>query len=123
MKITILISIFLGLCSWIQSFAFLKARRKEEKSELTVTFFSRDRSVDRHFIAENLTDHKQISIVSMGLEVLCGFVTSNKFHMRFWMITGSDLFGDAVMLPCIISFLLKKALYLGNSNYGAILKI
>lgn len=114
MKITILISMFLGLCSWIQNFAFLKAKRNEEKSELAATFFSRGRSVVPHFIADNLTHHKPISIVSMGLESLCEFVAFKKFQMRFWMITGSDLFGDAVMLPHIISFLLKKTPLLGE---------
>lgn len=86
----------------MQNFAFLKAKRNEEKSELAATFFSRNRSVDPHFIADNLTHQKPISIVSMGLQVFCEYVTFKKFQMRFWMITGSDLFGDAAKLLHII---------------------
>lgn len=55
--------------------------------------------MDPHFIADNLTHHKSILIVSMGLQVLCEFVTSKKFQARFWMMSGSDLFGDFLMLP------------------------
>lgn len=55
--------------------------------------------MDPHFIAGNLTHHKSILIVSMGLQALCEFVTSKKFQARFWMMSGSDLFGDFLMLP------------------------
>lgn len=70
--------------------------------------------MDPHFFADNLTHRKSISIVSVGLQALCEFVTFKKFQMKFWMVTGSDMFCDAVRLPHIILFLLKKKALLGE---------
>lgn len=53
-------------------------------------------------ISLQTTHHKSIPIVSMGLQVLSEFVTSKTFQMRFWMMSGSDLFGDSITLPCSI---------------------
>lgn len=74
--------------------------------------------MDPYFTTDNLTHRKPISIVSMGLQALCEFFAFKKFQKRFWMITGSDLFGDAVMLPHIISFLWKKP-----SSWGIIISV
>lgn len=64
--------------------------------------------MDSHFNADSLTHHKSILRVSVGLQVLCEFVTSKKFQMRFWMMSGSNLFSDSLMLPHSISFLFEK---------------
>lgn len=65
-------------------------------------------------ISLQTTHHKSISVVSMGLQALSEFITLKKFHMKFWMITGSDMFCNTVRLPRIISFLLKKKALLGE---------
>lgn len=71
--------------------------------------------MDPHFIADSLSHHISLH----GFTALCAFVTSKKFQMIFWMITGSDLFSVAVMLPHSVT----PTLFFGNNNFGVVLKI
>lgn len=73
--------------------------------------------MDPHFNADNFTHNKSISIVSMGLQVLCEFVTYKKFQMRFGWCLGLICLVILLCYHILYHFYLKKpnpTLFSGN---------